>query len=84
MLKKIIISATYIPAEFGIKRITDETSGHPFKASIRYIREYKDYSMYGDDADVYEAFDDIGFTVSKEFLTLEQAFNWFKAEVGQR
>lgn len=83
MLKKII-SATYTPAEFGIKRISDETSGRPFKASIRYARECEDYSMYGEDADLYKVFETEGFTVSKEFLTLEQAFNWFKAEVGQR
>lgn len=84
MLKKIIISATYVPAEFIIKRVSGNAPGGSFEASIRYTRECDDYSMYGDDADIYEAFETEGFTVSKSFLTLEQVFNWFKAEVGQR
>ena len=73
MRKMISKTITYIPVEWGVKDETDKTI-----AFVRFIRIDNDYSMYGDDADVYEEFEREGFTITKSVENYAEAYKWLK------
>lgn len=70
-----IISKTisYIPVEWGVK---DEEG--KITAFVRFARMDNDYSMYGNDADVYEEFEREGFTLTKITKDYAEAYKWLK------
>lgn len=70
MISKII---NYIPVEWGVK---DE--GDKIIAFVRFTRMDNDYSMYGNDADVYEEFEREGFTLTKTVDNYAEAYKWLK------
>lgn len=65
---------SYIPVEWGVK---DEEG--KITAFVRFTRMDNDYSMYGDDADVYEEFEREGFTLTKTTKDYAEAYKWLKA-----
>lgn len=71
MRKMISKRLNYIPVEWGVK---DEEG--KITAFVRFTRMGNDYSMYGDDADVYEEFEREGFTLSKECSGYAEAYKW--------
>ena len=73
MRKMISKRINYIPAEWGVK---DEEG--KITAFIRFTRMDNDYSMYGDDADVYEEFEREGFTLTKTAKDYAEAYKWLK------
>jgi hypothetical protein len=64
---------SYIPVEWGVK---DEEG--KITAFVRFTRMDNDYSMYGDDADVYEEFEREGFTLTKTTKSYAEAYKWLK------
>lgn len=64
---------SYIPVEWGVK---DEDS--KITAFARFTRMDNDYSMYGDDADVYEEFEREGFVLTKTTNDYAEAYKWLK------
>ena len=73
MRKTISKRLSYIPVEWGVKDEDDKII-----AFVRLTRMDNDYSMYGDDADVYEAFEREGFTLSKECASYPEAYEWLR------
>ena len=73
MRKMISKRLNYIPVEWGVK---DE--GGKITAFVRFTRMDNDYSMYGDDADVYEEFEREGFTLTKTANDYTEAYKWLK------
>lgn len=73
MRKMISKRLSYIPVEWGVK---DEEG--KITAFVRFTRLDNDYSMYGDDADVYEQFEQEGFTLSKECAGYPEAYEWLR------
>lgn len=73
MRKMISKRLNYIPVEWGIK---EEAS--KIIAFVRFTRMDNDYSMYGDDADVYEEFEREGFTLTKTANDYTEAYKWLK------
>lgn len=73
MRKMISKRLSYIPVECGVK---DEEG--KITAFVRFTRMDNDYSMYGDDADVYEEFEREGFTLTKVTKDYAEAYKWLK------
>jgi hypothetical protein len=69
VISKII---NYIPVEWGIK------DDGKITAFVRFTRVDNDYSMYGDDADVYEEFEREGFTITKTTNNYAEAYKWLR------
>lgn len=69
VISKII---NYIPVEWGIK------DDGKIVAFVRFARVDNDYSMYGDDADVYEEFEREGFTITKTTNNYAEAYKWLR------
>ena len=66
----------YIPVEWGVR-----STGGEIVAFARFRRMDNDYSMYGDDADVYEEFEREGFTLTKKAGDYAEAYDWIKNNV---
>lgn len=64
---------SYIPVEWGVRDEDDKTI-----AFVRFIRMDNDYSMYGDNADAYEEFEQEGFTLTKSVENYAEAYKWLK------
>ena len=73
MRKMISKRLNYIPVEWGVK---DEDG--KIIAFVRFTRMDNDYSMYGDDADVYEEFEREGFTLTKTAYDYAEAYKWLR------
>lgn len=73
MRKMISKRLSYIPVEWGVK---DEEG--KITAFVRFTRMDNDFSMYGDDADVYEEFEREGFTLTKVAKDYAEAYKWLK------
>lgn len=71
MRKMISKMINYAPVEWGVK---DEEGD--ITAFVRFTRLDNDYSMYGDDADVYEEFEQEGFTLTKTAKDYAEAYKW--------
>ena len=79
MRKIRTITAHYIPVEWGVK-----VGEKDLRAWVRMIRTEgeKEYTFYGDDADVYREFEHEGFTISKTFGNITDAHKWLNQEIG--
>lgn len=73
MRRAISKRINYIPVEWGVK---DEEG--KITAFVRFTRMDNDYSMYGDDAGVYEEFEREGFTLTKSVKDYAEAYKWLR------
>lgn len=72
MRKTINRNTTYLPIEWGVK------DNGKIIAYVRYASIENDYSVFGDDADVYEEFEREGFTKTKECSGYPEAYEWLR------